>query len=231
MYYKKRTYRRRTVIRKRHFRKKGSLASYIKKVMHKEEEAHHYLLTSAQVLGDASIYTAGLTTEIPQGTGNGNRIGDRILLEAFKIRGRIDGFAGGNTVFVRFMVIKSGTEIAAGQAGGWNVTGINGLGATNLFLNNPTDTVNTTVIDPKRVTVLYDKTHELTPYLGTQVKSTHLDITVPIHKKYSYNASTAYGKFYQYYLVAIGYQLGATISSTAVGTITTTTDIIFKNLD
>lgn len=219
--------------RKKSFRKKKpSLASIIKKVIHKDDDAHHAVIAqNNQVLGANTMYTSSLFTEIAQGTSNATRVGDAIWLEALKVRLNFYGSATSNTVLIRFLIVKSGIEIAGGVSGLWQ-TGGTGLSTGNVFLNTAVTTPAIDgIIDPKKVTVLYDKVVELTPRISGQVVVHNHNMTIPLKTKHVYQVgNSGYAKMKQIYCIAVPYQLGATTGA-AIGTIDMSSDIIFKNAD
>lgn len=212
-------------------RPQKSLAQKVLAIVRKDEVAHHCFFSEiAKITVQDIPYTSSCFTEIAQGTNNYQRLGDEIYVEAIKVRLALDSSATTTPTLFRFMVVKSGIEIGAGTSGAWQ-SGGTGLAMGQLFVNTGVvDGANQGIVDPKKLTVLHDITHTITPNVATQVVHDNLQFTVPCKFKHVYNPSNSgYAKMKQIYFVVIAHQFGATSGVTTVGTVTMSCDIIFKN--
>lgn len=172
-----------------------------------------------------TLYNLNLTGNIPQGTAEGNRTGDNIHLDAFKMK--INFYTDNATnkqcpVQFRVMLVKHDID----TNGGSDAFASGGIGAADLFQGN--NAVTYELPNPKKVTVLYDKLCTIIPQFNDNCVCTINEI-IRLQTTHTYKTATNYGKYSNYYLMICGSQPAATSGVTVIGGFQLYGDLIFKD--
>lgn len=173
-----------------------------------------------------SIFSYNLSAQLGQGTGNTNRQGDQVYLEAVKFRGYVRSAATAGGYTYRVLVGWSGEEyIPAGLTTA-------GLSFAEIFLPQ-TGTYNgaAAIVNPKAFTVLFDSNVDINSQIAAVTDINSIVFNVPLKQKFAFQATASnYGKTKNLYIVVIGSLPGATAGVTGAGDAAINCDIIFKNL-
>lgn len=168
------------------------------------------------------IKTWNITAQITQGTGNINRIGDKILIHKFMAKLIFDIDCGNlpsytNEASCRIMVV----EMDAEYLGTVNAVLGSGVGSSDVFYN--TTVPQWSSIDYRKVKVWCDKTYN---FVGQTATSAGLspsafygkrEFACTLNKNYTYKGSNAaFGKDKNIYLLVIPFTKGGTSGVTAV---------------
>lgn len=170
-----------------------------------------------------TIYTWNPMNTVTQGTAQSNRLEDEVHLDAVKIRMFQNGPTSLNTVTYRLMAVKSSISYT-------NSTFYSGFGTSDLFMAGTGTTYTTTgIIDPKKVTLLWDKEWTMTPYASSQALAKIITETVKFNQKFIFKPGTQVAKDKNIYFVFISSIIGGTTGTTATGNVYCSSDLIFKN--
>lgn len=211
-------------------RPRKSIKSNVKKTI-LEMAAPYHSTTDDTISGKSliehnTIYSLNLTAFLGQGTGNDDRQGDQVFLEALKIKGFARSNSASNSYQYRVLVGYSPKE--------FNFTSManTGLQQANIFLP---DTIGASfangIINPKAFTCIYDNTMVINSMLTGITDIQAFQATVPLKKKFQYQSDgSTLGKKNNLYLVLIGYVTGGVTGTTQTGDILCAADVIFKNL-
>lgn len=184
--------------------------------------AKHHAGISETVLTDNQIFTMGVTQGVGPGTGNNQRIGDSIFLEALKINGHIQSAETSNGYKYRIIVGYSGEEYGATVL----TSGL--LSTSEVFLPSGGENVNK-IVNPKSFTSVYDEIIDINSQIEGDGTVQSFRATIPLKKNFPYQQATSvYGKNTNLYVVVIGYGIGVA-DGTPVGAIYLTYDLVFKN--
>lgn len=184
--------------------------------------AKHHAGVSETVLTDNGIFTMGITQGVGPGTGNNQRIGDSIFLEALKINGHFQSSENSNGYKFRVIVGYSGEEY------GTTVLATGNLSAQEIFLPSGGENINK-IVNPKAFTAVYDEVIDINSQIEGDGTIQSYRATIPLKKNFPYQEATSvYGKTNNLYVVVIGYGIGL-VDGTSVGAIYMTYDLIFKN--
>lgn len=201
---------------------KRSLASAVKAIVKADQGAKHKIITNSVTLLHEGHYTLNITGNIAKGDDNNNRDGDRIHLEAIKVRGFMQQVAAQNdNAQIRFMLVKSREEVLGGSDSFGS-----GLGSSSLY--TAVDSINS-IIDPKKVTVLYDTTFLLKKMLSGVTNITPFSMTLPIKQQHIYDTGTNFGKECNFYIVLYAFVPGLAGGVDTAATMRFNADLIFKN--
>lgn len=172
-----------------------------------------------------NIYTFSPTQNVTQGTSIQGRLGDSIYLEALKINGLYTTPTTASPYSCRVIVGYSGEEYSAATMT------TSGFGTGELFHQNTTSQlVINGIINAKAFTALYDETIDLNSTITGVSDWTRFAATIPLKQQFPYQeAASTYGKYKNLYVVVITAVLGGTNATTPTGSITLSTDLIFKN--
>lgn len=212
-------------------RKSNPSKKSIKAVMMRNIDNHHMSTNDSTIVvtnagfTHNTLYTHNITGQITQGTANSNRIGDKIHIQSYRVRGSFIAPTTAGAYTYRVIVCWSGNEFTAP-----NLT--SGIGSAALFLpNTGGSNLTTGLIDPKAVTVLYDETYDINSQVSPVADISSVAFTVPINQDFVYeNAGAVFGKFKNMYLIVLGFAAGGTPGTTLLGTALFSEDIIFKPL-
>lgn len=210
--------------------KRKSVKSDVKKTILQMAVPYHNALADATAgkanIEHNTIYSLNLTAFLTQGTGNDDRQGDQVFLEALKLRGFVRSNATANSYTYRILVGFSPKEFNFVSQSN------TGLQYVNLFLpgTGGTSFVNG-IINPKAFTCVYDNTVDINSLLSAVTDISSMSATIPLKKKFAYQSdASTLGKTNNLYLVLIGYVTGGVTGTTGTGDIQIATDLIFKNL-
>lgn len=175
-----------------------------------------------------TIYSFSPTQVIPQSVGEYSRTGNSIQLEALKINlWYMNPTGTSNGVKVRIIVLFSDVNTARTTFG--SALGISDLFGIGSGASTGTSFTTGGIIDPKRVTVVDDRSFTVAPSVTTVRESPPLAYTVPLHQKFVYDPIGAYGKFKNLYVCVVACVPDGTSGATNVGSIYSNTDLIFKD--
>lgn len=164
-----------------------------------------------------------LTAQIGQGTGNADRLGDSIYLEALKLEGFFQSATDPNAYRFRLIVGYSGEEYGVTTFTAGNLT------ATELFLPSTTTTPTNGIINPKAFTVLYDEVHDINSQVENYRTIASTRTTIQLKQQFPYQASTSvYGKTKNLYAVVVAYAADVA-AATPIGSAVLSYDLIFKD--
>lgn len=184
--------------------------------------AKHHAGVSETVLTDNTIFTMGITQGVGPGTGNNQRIGDSIFLEALKINGHIQSAETSNGYKYRIIVGYSGEEYGTTVLASGNLT------SNEIFLPSGGENVNK-IVNPKTFTAIYDEVIDINSQIEGDGTVQSFRATIPLKRNFPYQQATSvYGKNVNLYVVVIGYGIGV-VDGTPVGAIYMTYDMVFKN--
>lgn len=209
-------------------RKKKARSGSVKGIMYGLKPAKHYTMDNNAALLHNTVYTMCPSQGITQGTGNANRLGDRVHLEALKIQANFQSSATAGAYSYRILVGYSGEEYTTANIASQFVSG---LGTTQLFFPSTVNfwTVNG-IVNPKAFTVLYDQTVDINSQITAVSDVVSYSHTVPLGIDFPYQDSgSVQGKFKNLYIVVIGCVAGGTSGVTAAGNILFSGDLIFKD--
>lgn len=186
--------------------------------------AKHLSGTTNVVVTNGNIFTCGLTNQIGAGTGNAQRIGDSIQLEALKIEGLFQAATDADAYKFRLIIGYSGEEYGVTTLTTGNLT------STELFLPNTDTTMVNAIVNPKTFTVLYDEVYDLNSQVSGDSTLQSLRATIPLKKNFPYqSAGSVYGKTQNLYMVVTSYAVSA-VGGASIGSALIAYDLIFKNL-
>jgi hypothetical protein len=217
----------RTVTKKR---KTAAPSNSVKSQMLKAIDNHHLTMSDNNIFLAGSGFTSGtlfcnnLTAQIVQGTGNSNRVGDKIHLNKIVLRGCVitpPSVAGAYSF--RVMLVWSSNE--------YNPAGLGaGLTFAEIFLpNTGSNNITTAIANPKACTVIYDKVIDVNSLLTTVSDLQTFGTEISLSQDFVYeNSAGVYGKNKNLYLVVSGFVAGGTLGTTALGTLQTSADVVFK---
>lgn len=208
---------------------KLSSAGMVKAALLKNLDSHHATVSDGTAFAAAmvsnTLYTHNVTQNVPQGTTNATRIGDKIHMISYSYNGFITSNIAAGAYSYRVMLLWSGEEFSN--------TGLSsGLGSTQIFLpNSGTNMLATSLVNPKAVTVIDDFTVDINSQISATSDVVTWSRTIPIRKDFMYKSTgSTYGKTKNLYVVVMGYVSGGTTGVTGVGAIGFSDDLCFKPL-
>ena len=171
-----------------------------------------------------TITTQNLTHFITPGTAQFNRQGDTVYLEALKMNCFWEGpDVSENGVQLRLIVLYHDDFHAC------DYISDSGLGLTDLAMIGTGGARTTTLItDPKRCTVIDDRTFLMNQALDSTKETTLINYTVQLKKRFDFVPATQEGKDRNLYLVAISSIAGGATGTTLTGKLYVNQDLIFK---
>lgn len=201
-------------------------------VLHSNESTHSKVLSgiSPASFNQDTLYSVNLTGNISQGTSNSARVGDKIYLDKIEFRAVLDSLNAINTSRMRIVLLYSTEEFQ----GSSDAFGSSQFSPSELFLNTATSNwCNFGIFDPKKCTVIYDRTVEAVPTFGVVAAAsrdtTLLTGTVNLKKNHIYQSGLAFGKFSSLYLL-VGFDTAGVASGAATGTyMYWNSNLTFKN--
>lgn len=200
----------------------GSRVSF-KKLVEKTQPAKHLTGTPGTAMTHNTIYTFCPTTQVTQGTGNTNRIGDSIYIAALKFKGFLNSHTTAGAYSYRLIIGFSGEEYNPGSNFG------SGLATTELFLPNTTISAVNGIINPKTFTKIHDSVMDMNSQISGSADILSFDHTVTIDQNFLYQSdASVYGKTRNLYVVIISNVVGGTSGVTPTGTMNGAVDLIFK---
>jgi len=209
-------------------RKFGSRSFSLKKAIDNTKPAKHCpatdITTGTGTCTHNTIYTWGPSELISKGTGDDQRIGDHVQLEALKLHYKVESNAAYDSA-VQFRIITcfSGEEFNVPATLG------SGLAASELFVTGASAWQVLGVCNPKAVTVLDDRTINLNNSITAVSDLESCFYTVRLGTKLDYQtAGSIYGKLRNLYVVVIASIDGGTTGTTVAGNILINADLIFK---
>lgn len=173
-----------------------------------------------------SILSTCPSMGIVQGSSNSTREGDRVHMEALKIKGTIAAAPTAGAYSYRVIVGWSGEEFATGTLPD---TPSVALGGADIFLPNTYTTWYISgIINPKAFTVLYDKTFDINSNIASTSDVISFGDTIPLNTEFSYQSSNSvYGKTRNLYYIIVASVVGGAGGN--IGTTNTAYDLIFKD--
>lgn len=207
--------------RKRRFTQRKSLK---RKIIDTLPAKHNTYESNVSILANAA-YTLCPTKNIGQGTGNQQRLGDDIFLEAIRCKGVLLTLATSNAYQYRLVIGFTGEEITP-----TNAFLSSGLTAADVYQPDTFSLALTAgQINKKAVTVLYDETFDLNSQVDGAPTLHGFDLLVPIKQNFLYqSAGSAFGKTKNLFVWLVGYAPGVT-GANSVGSINFAWDLIFKD--
>jgi len=185
--------------------------------------AKHLSGNTGVTINNAVIYTMNLTAQIGQGTGNNNRLGDAVFLEALKFEGFFQSGTAPNAYRFRLIIGWSGEEYGTTTLASGSLT------SSELFLPSTDTTVTNAIINPKAFTAVYDEVHDLNSQVDGYRTIQSTRFTVPFKQSFPYQAATSvYGKMKNLYAVVVAYAADVA-ANTAIGSAVLSYDLIFKD--
>jgi hypothetical protein len=210
----------RTMTKRR--KRRGAYSKTFKARVRDIPPAKHHSGISETVITDNQIFTMGITQGVGPGTGNNQRIGDSIFLEALKINGHFQSSEVSNGYKYRILVGYSGEEY------GTLVLASGNLNTGELFLPSGGENVNK-IVNPKSFTAIYDEVVDINSQIEGDGTIQSFRATIPLKRNFDYQQATSvYGKTVNLYVVVIGYAIG-TVDASPIGAIYLTYDLIYKN--
>lgn len=209
-------------------RKKAPRANTFKQKMLATKPAFHDSVSDSDLQvahKHNTIYAFSPTQAITQGTANDNRIGDRVYLEAIKIKGLYHSDSATGAYTMRILVGYSSEEYNAATVF------ITGFAITDIFLPNTGSSFRTSsMVNPKAFTTLYDSTIEVNSNIANTQEVKNFEDIIYLKKDFSYQSSgSQYGKDQNLYVIVCSTVLGGTTGVTNAGATFMTYDLIFKN--
>lgn len=208
--------------RKTPYKKPTSMVQVIRNM----ETAHHAPVgdnVNQPALLHNTLLTQNILFFVSQGTGQGNRTGDTIFNESLKINATWEGPAAlVNGTQLRMLLLYHDDYHANG-------TLLSGLGLNDLaMLTTGIARSPALLTDPKKCTVLDDRTFVLNQSISGASDVVNIRYTVPVKKRFDFIPGTQEGKDRNLYLVVIpSIALGVT-GVTSCGSLYVNTDIIYK---
>ena len=128
---------------------KSALVALIKKTVQKEAETKSFISTAYTFTGSSDVvYAANLIAPMTQGSGEGQYIGEKMLIKNIHLKAVISRLVN-ETVFMRVLVIRTKTELTS--------TSTNGLTYDNVFRGGATSIATIGMVDLNKVQLVYDK--------------------------------------------------------------------------
>jgi hypothetical protein len=207
---------------KKKYPRKTNRKSFTRKVLN-VFPAKHYTVTSNNTIVNLNTYSMNLTAGIGQGTGNNQREGDSIHLEALKIEGLFQTATESNAYKFRLIVGYSGEEFG-------NLTlAVANLSQPEIFLPGTVATEVNGIINPKAFTALYDQAIDLNSQIEGDRTIHSVRDTIKLNCKFPYQQATSvYGKFKNLYVVVVAYAPDIAIGD-PIGSSLLAFDLIFKD--
>lgn len=209
-------------------KKKRLVGSSFKAKLYKTLPAKHYTTADSFAMTHNTLYTCIPSEGIVQGTGNTQRDGDKIHIEAIKLKGTMQAATASNAYSYRILVGFSGEELSTASI---ESKFVSGLGVTELFLPTTATFWNPNgIVNPKAFTLLYDTTIDINSQIASSADLSSFATTVPINMDFPYQATgSVFGKFKNLCVVVTGSVAGGTSGVTSVGAGVISMDLIFKS--
>ena len=206
-------------------RPKGRRTNTFTYKIRQAETVKHYIKSDAtlnQTLVMNTAYVHSPTAQVTQGDANNSRDGDNMYLCALKIRYLFqDLVAIVDGVTYRVLVGYNNVQYSA--------SGFTTGTTSDYFFPSAGTYFSNYIVDPKKFTVLLDKTIDQNTLL-TGVKPVASDaVTIPLEKPFTYATNTQFGKNTNLTIILLAQVIGGTTGSTQVGNAYMGYDLIFKN--
>lgn len=170
-----------------------------------------------------TVYSQNCTYNITQGTAQSNRQGDSVFLCALKF----SGFHEGPVALQDGLVFRVLVHYADPYSGSSTFNSLV-IGSGDLFIAT-NQYSSTSIIDPKKVYCVYDKTIEVQPSVTNTYTGTNFNGTVSLNKAINFLPGTNEVNPRQLYITIIPSIANGTTGVTSCGKFAVSTDLIFKN--
>lgn len=208
--------------------KTGKYSSFKTKLYANQPAKHLWTAdSSTNIIGMThnTIYTCNITANLIQGTAASQRIGDSAQLISLKLNGVLStNSALTSACQYRILVGYSGEEYGLANSFGSGLTsGELFHGSTGIAWKN------TGIINPKAFTVLDDWIITLNNSIANVSEVSEVAFSVPLNTTFPYQAAASqFGKTRNLYVVVIGCVLNGLAGTTPAGSLSLSTDLIFK---
>lgn len=200
---------------------RNSLAYQIRSM----EAVKHYVKSDGtlnQTMIMNQVYLHQPTQQVSQGDTNSNRDGDNIYLNALKTRFMFHDLAA-ITDGVTYRLLVGWTDIAS------SVSGFTAATASDYFLPSAGTYFSNYIVDPKKLTVILDKTYDQNTLI-TGVRPVQTDaINIQLDKAFTYQTGDTRGKGKNLTVLVVAQVVGGTAGTTQVGNVYMGYDLIFRN--
>lgn len=170
-------------------------------------------------------YTQNLMKFIVQGSSQGTRQGDTIYIESIKFRGTWETPAAAvNGLNLRMIVVYFDDYYDVGQP---TVDQI--LVADISMLSTGIQRSSNLILDPKKCTVVDDRTFTVVPSISGAIDTQSWAYTVPIKKAFVFQPFSQEGKDKNLYVFVTSTIASGVTGTTDTGTLYSNYDVIFKN--
>ena len=171
-----------------------------------------------------TIQTQNMLIFLTPGTTQYQRTGDNVFLEALKINATWEGpSVSSNGATLRMILCYHDDYHATNYING------SGLGLSDLQMTGTGQARTTAMItDPKKVTVVDDRTFTLNQSLAGVSEKCAITYTVPLKKRFTFQPTTQEGKDRNLYLVVVADISGGSTGSTVCGQLYLNQDLIYK---
>lgn len=208
--------------------KTGKYSTFKTKLYANQPAKHLWTADSATaIIGMThnTIYTCNITANLVQGVASSQRIGDSAQLMSLKLNGVLSTNAALTSACqYRIIVGWSGEE--------YGLANTFGSGLTSAELFHGTTGIawkNTGIINAKAFTVLDDRIITLNNSISLVSEVSEIAFTVPLNTAFPYQAAASqFGKTRNLYVVVIGCVLNGNPGTTPAGSLSLSTDLIFK---
>jgi len=198
----------------------------LKQVMRSMESAHHLAIgdnTNSVNLTHNTFTTCNVLNSLAQGALTFQRTGDTVFLETLKVRMFWDGpTVSSNGLQLRIFVLYHDDFYANSSFASGLVLGDLAVGTTG------TARAATTIIDPKKATVIYDEVVLLDQSIANVADTALINFNVKVNKAFNFVPATQEGKDRNLYIVLVPSIAGGVTGTTACGAIYCNFDMIFK---
>lgn len=233
MVFKKLTKKTKTK-RKSKFVKKNNYQ--IKRIVRALEQPRHKTSLQTANMYHNDIVGINLLGNIPQGDTDFSRESDTIRVDGIKLRFNLTTYGSQiptSPSLYRLLLVYTRDEFG----GGSDTWTSSGLLPSEIFYQSSGGATHAVLqcINPKKLNVLWDKTFNLIhPTVDSsgdvyQVSNKIVTKFIRIGKTFKYWTNSNYGKWGNYYLVAMAFHEGGTDGSSQVGKVTVDYDLVFRN--
>lgn len=206
--------------RRRRFKKRVGLK---RKIINTLPAKHNTFETNVTMLANAA-YTICPTKNITQGTGNQNRLGDDVFLEALRLKGNFESDTEANAYSFRLIVGFTGEEITP-----TNVWSSAGLTAAELYQPNTFNILTSGLVNKKAATILLDEIYDINSQVNGARSLHSYDVLVPLKQKFLYQVDGGvFGKTKNLFVWIVGYAVDK-FGVTPIGRNYISVDLIFKD--
>jgi hypothetical protein len=189
-------------------KEKVATVSAVRKMIMGNLETKRYTGGPAFTAGmvDNSVYTHNLTARLVAGTGETNRLGEEVSLQSIQGTFTFAASVTAGAYQCRFLILYSGEEVDPSNT----QFSTGGLAGPNVFMNNGLG-FTTGVTNPKAAQILYDRLLEVNSNISgaTDIQSVRFNVNLRNLKFKYQEATSAYGKTKNLYLVCVARSLNA----------------------